>query len=127
MIYNLKIRFGMTKIALKAVIFAKAMADGGCVYRVKIGVEITQWMGVKISSPLRLNGFAMTTKQINFAAKLYSLSQVALLDEGNVENNEQVKVLRQAVKRARAALERMGFSQGFATLQDCIDVAKESA
>jgi len=63
---------------------------------------------------------------ISFAARIYSLSLVANMDECAAATPEQSRVLRHAIKRAREDLEFLRLNwRELTTLQACLDVAAE--
>lgn len=68
----------------------------------------------------------LTPKQIRQAAKLYSLSLVAHLDEGCL-TSQQAKVTHVAVRNAQRALLNRGINYvQLATLDDCIHYVTEN-
>lgn len=65
----------------------------------------------------------MNKARIKKAAKLYSLSLVALKDLSGTTDEVEEVVVEEAIRVAREALERMGHS-AYGSLEACIEAVK---
>ncbi|WP_186214697.1 hypothetical protein [Burkholderia gladioli] len=69
---------------------------------------------------------SLTKKQIDMAARLYSLAIVANADSGGAETEDQCSVMDRSREFAMAALDRLGYDRlNLLTLQQCIDAVCE--
>ncbi|AQH05630.1 hypothetical protein A9R05_42170 (plasmid) [Burkholderia sp. KK1] len=69
---------------------------------------------------------SLTKKQIDKAARLYSLAIVANADSGGAENELETDVMDRSREFATAALARLGYDRfDLVTIQQCIDAARK--